>query len=66
MADISSAVQGEVKRIREIISTTKALLPNGRVNFFFYDLTLAEAERAIREQDVVALCRILPELQEMQ
>lgn len=64
--DISSAVQNEVGRIREMIATTKALLPNGNVNFSFYELTLAEADRAIREQDAVALVRILPELKAMQ
>lgn len=66
MSDISSEVQIEVARLRETIATTKALIPNGRANFIFYDLAIAEAERAVREQDTVALCRILPELREME
>jgi len=64
--NISSAVQNEVERIRKMITETKALLPNGNVNFSFYELTLAEADRAVREQDAVALVRILPELKAMQ
>lgn len=64
--DISSAVQAEVSKIREMIATTKALLPNNRANFFLYEMTLREADRAVREQDTVALVKILPELQEMQ
>lgn len=66
MSDISSAVQNEVKRIRDMIAETKALLPNGNVNFAFYELTLSEADKAVREQDVVALVRLLPVLQKMQ
>lgn len=65
--DISSAVQSEISRIREMITTTKELLPNVRINFgFFYEMILAEAERAVREQDAVALVKILPELRDMQ
>jgi len=66
MPDISSEVQKEVNRIREMIAETKALLPNGNVNFYFYELIITEAEKAIREQDVVALIRLLPELKSMQ
>ena len=66
MPDISSEVQKEVNRIREMIAKTKALLPNGNVNFYFYELIITEAEKAIREQDVVALIRLLPELKSMQ
>ena len=65
MSDISSEVQKEVARIREMISETKALLPNGNVNFIIYEMTIAEAERAVREQDAVALVKMLPELQGM-
>ena len=63
--DISTAVQREVTRIRNMITETKALLPNGNANFIIYEITLAEADRAIREQDVVALVRLLPVLQLM-
>ena len=63
--DISNAVQGEVVRLREMIAFTKAKFPTGKVNFIAYDMIIAEAERAVREQDAVALCRILPELKEM-
>lgn len=66
MSDISSAVQTEVARIREMIATTKALIPNGRGNFIFYEMAINEAEKAIREQDTVTLIRILPELQQTQ
>ncbi|MFU8773574.1 MAG: hypothetical protein ACNA8H_14300 [Anaerolineales bacterium] len=58
-------VQKEVARLREMIAETKALLPNNQANFIFYEVAIAEAERAIREQDAVALIRILPELQQM-
>ena len=66
MSDISSAVQKEVARLRETIATTKALLPNSRANFIFYDMAITEAERAVREQDTVALVKILPGLQSME
>ena len=66
MTDISSEVQKEVARLRETIATTKALLPDGKINWFFYDVAISEAERAVREQDTVALLRILPELKEME
>ena len=66
MSDLITAVQEEVARLREMIATVKALAPNGRVNFFFYDMAIKEAERAIREQDAIALVRILPELKEME
>jgi hypothetical protein len=59
-------VQKEVARLRDMIATTKALMPGGNVNFIFYDLAIAEAERAVREQDTIALIKILPELREMQ
>ena len=58
-------VQKEVARLRNMITETKELLPNNQANFIFYDIAIAEAERAVREQDVVALVRILPELQKM-
>lgn len=65
-ADISSEAQKEVARLREMIATTKILLPHGNVNFFFYEVVIEEAERAIREQDAVALCRILPDIRGME
>lgn len=66
MIDLSSEVQKEVARLRETIATTKALLPDGRVNWFFYETAIAEAERAVREQDTVALVRIRAVLREME
>ena len=65
MTSLSQEVQNEVLRIRDEIATTKALLPKGRANFVLYEMTLDEAERAVREQDAVALVRILPELHGM-
>ncbi len=64
--DLSTAVQNEVARLREMIATAEALLPNGCANFVFYYLAIAEAERAVREQDAAALVKILPELREME
>ena len=66
MSDISSEVQKEVARIREMIAITRALMPDRQVNFIFYDMVIEKAERAVREQDAVTLCRILPELREME
>ena len=66
MSDISSEVQKEIARIREMIATTRALMPDRQVNFIFYDMVIEKAERAVREQDAVTLCRILPELREME
>lgn len=64
--DISSAIQKEVARLRDTIATTKALLPNSRVSWVFYEMAITEAERAVREQDTVAMIRILPGLKEME
>jgi len=66
MSDISQEVQKEVARIRDTISTTKALLPNGQGNFAIYEIMIAKAEKAVREQDAATLVRLLPELREMQ
>lgn len=66
MEDISSQVQKEVARLRETITVTKTLLPDARANFFFYDIAIDAAEKAIREQDAVALLRLLPALREME
>ena len=65
MKDVSSAVQAEVTRVREMIAETKVLLPKGNVNFAFMEMTLDEADRAVREQDTTALVRLLPELKEI-
>ena len=58
-------VQNEVTRIREMITTTQTLIPNGRCNFWIYEAVLRSAEKAIREQDTVQLINLLSELKEM-
>lgn len=63
--DIISTVQAEVARLRDMISTTKALT-NGNVNFIMYEMVIEQAEKAVREGDAVALVRMLPELQKME
>ena len=40
--DISSAVQNEVCRIREMITDTKSLFPTRNINFSFYEMILRE------------------------
>jgi hypothetical protein len=65
-AEMAKAIQHEVVRLRETIAETKRLLPDAETNWFFYDTMIALAERAVREQDAVAMLRILPELQEME
>jgi hypothetical protein len=65
-AEMAKAIQNEVARLRETIAETKRLLPDAETNWFFYDTMIALAERAVREQDAVAMLRILPELQEME
>ncbi len=65
MNDISQEVQKEIARIRDMVTTSKALLPNANVNFAVYEAMIAEAEKAVREQDITALVKILPKLQEM-
>ena len=62
---LSEEVQNEVKRVREMIAETKALLPRTHVNFGIFEVTLYDAEKAVREQDTVALVRLLPELKNM-
>ena len=65
--DLPTLVQEEVARLRGTIAETKALFPGGnQVNFFFYNMAIAEAERAVREQDVVAMVNMLSELREME
>lgn len=66
MSDISSEVQKEVSRLRDMITTTKTLMPNSQINFIVYEIAIHRAEKAVREQDAVTLCRILPELREME
>jgi cell envelope opacity-associated protein A len=63
--DLSSAVQTEVARLRDMISTTKAFFPNRIVNFYVYEIAIEQAEKAVREGDAAKLVRILPELQKM-
>ena len=63
---LPQAIQNEVARLRETIAKTKRLLPNANTNWLFYDTIIAMAERAVREQDTVAMLRILPELKEME
>lgn len=65
MDSLPQEVQKEVSRVRSMLAETKRLLPNGRGNFIIYETILNEAEKAVRDQDVVALVKILPELQEM-
>lgn len=66
MPDLLSAVQDEFNRIREMITEVKTLLPKRNVSFYFYELILNEADKAIREHDTVALLRLLPELKAME
>ena len=63
---LPQAVQNEVARLRETIAETKRLLPNAKTVWVFYEAAIAKAERAVREQDTVAMLRILPELKEME
>ena len=65
MTDVSQEVQREITRIRDMIITSKVLLPKANVNFAIYEATIAEARRAIREQDATALVKLLPKLREM-
>jgi len=66
MPNVAEEVQNEVRRIREMIAETKALLPNANANFAFYEIALSEADRAVREQDASALVKVLPVLRDMQ
>jgi len=65
MSDISSEVQKQVARIREMIAATTAIMPGVRSSFMVYDVAIAMAEKAVREQDEATLCGILPILREM-
>ena len=62
MENVIEAVQKETIRIREMISETKALLPHIKGNFVLYEMLLQQADKAILEQDTVALIKLLPEL----
>jgi hypothetical protein len=66
MSDILTETQKEVARLRDMISTTKALLPNGKGIFVIYEVMIDKAEKAIREHDTTELVKLLPELKEMQ
>lgn len=63
---VPEKIQAEVARLRATIAETTALLPNARVSWVFYEAAIAEAERAVRQQDTAAMVRILPELEEME
>jgi hypothetical protein len=66
MMNLPGEVQQEVARMRNMIAEMKTLLPDANVSFIAYEMMIAEAERAVREQDTVALIRILQELQDME
>lgn len=66
MENISEAVQKEVARIRGTLAETKMLFPNRSVNFIIYEMVLAQADKAVREQDAAILVKLLPQLKEMQ
>ena len=58
-------IQDHVAELRDTISYAKAACKNVAVNFVMYETLIAEAEKAVREQDTAAMLRLLPELQEM-
>lgn len=64
--DLSAEVQTQVTRIRDLISTTKQLMPDANVNFVVYEMHIEAAEQAVREQDAVALVQLLPILKSME
>ena len=66
MKSLPEQIQGEVARLRETIAETKRLLPNGNVNWVFYDAAIAAAEKAVREQDAVAMIELLPHLKTLE
>ena len=66
MKSLPEQIQDEVARLRETMAETKRLLPNGSISWVFYEAAISEAERALREQDTVAMIRILPELKSME
>ena len=56
-------IQNEVARLRSRIEETKRLFPDNYVSFIVYEMLITESERAVREQDTVAMIRLLPELE---
>lgn len=67
MSDIIQETQKEVARIRDTISTTKALLPQSKeVSFLMYEMMIEKAEKAIREHDTTTMVKLLPELQSLE
>jgi hypothetical protein len=64
--NLPEAIQVEVSRLRETIAETKRLMPDGNINWVFYTMAIAAAEQAVREQDSVAMVRMLSELREME
>lgn len=66
MSSLPEQIQAEIARLKSTIQTTKELLPGVQVNWASYEKMIAEAGRAVREQDTAAMLRILPELREME
>ena len=62
MIDLIKTVQNEVVRIIALIQETKAIFPNVKTNWIFYEIQISRANLAMREHDVVTLTEILPEL----
>ena len=56
-------IQNEITRLETMIAETNAMPLGNRVNWIAYEMVIREAKRAVREQDTVAMLRILPELQ---
>jgi hypothetical protein len=63
---LPEAIQAEVARLRNTMADTEALLPSARTNWVFYTMAIEAAETAVREQDTVAMVRLLPELRGME
>jgi len=66
MKSLPEQIQDEVARLRETIAETKRLFQLSLISWVFYDAAISEAERAVREQDTVAMIKILPELKSME
>ena len=65
MKSLPEQIQDEVARLRAIKSETKRLFPVSRISWVFYDDAISRAEMVVREQDAVAMIKILPELKSM-
>ena len=66
MKSLPEEIQNEVSRLRAIKAELQRVLPNRSISWIFYDAAISEAERAAREQDAVAMIKILPALKNMQ